>query len=257
MEVRMMGAHQLETSTSRLSGLLVDGVVALDAGSLSAGLTLEQQRQLKAIFITHHHFDHCKDLPLIGLAVGFDTSIDVCGTADTLQFISDHLFDGDIYPAFFQWPSADRPALRRHAIEPLQQLTVSGYQLKAIPVAHGAVTAVGYEVSGPGGGRLFYTGDTGPGLGPAWEHTSPQLLIIEVSLPDSLESRALQAGHLTPSLLERELDEFRSRKGYLPRVIATHLHPALEADICAGLDGVSRRLRATIVPGRQGLAVPV
>ena len=67
MRVRVLGAHQLETRDTRLTSFLVDGVLAVDAGSLTSGLTLEEQESVEAILITHQHFDHCRDLLTFGL----------------------------------------------------------------------------------------------------------------------------------------------------------------------------------------------
>ena len=67
MRVRVLGAHQLETRDTRLTSFLIDGVLAVDAGSLTSGLTLAEQETVAAILITHHHFDHCRDLLTFGL----------------------------------------------------------------------------------------------------------------------------------------------------------------------------------------------
>ncbi|MBI2958664.1 MAG: MBL fold metallo-hydrolase, partial [Chloroflexi bacterium] len=199
MEITVLGAHHLETSSSWLAGLLVDGALALDAGSLSSGLTLEEQKRVKAILITHHHFDHVKDLPLIGLATGHDSTKEVCAPERTLQFVRAHLLDGDIYPRMDEWPSVEKPSFRLRALEALQQVEIAGYRVKPVQVKHGAVFAVGYEVASREGSTLFYTGDTGGELSSCWQHTSPTLLALEVSLPDSHQDTAQRAGHLTPS----------------------------------------------------------
>lgn len=63
MRIRFLGAHNTETLTTRLSGLLVDQALALDAGSLTASLTLSQQLSLKGVLLTHQHYDHIRDIP--------------------------------------------------------------------------------------------------------------------------------------------------------------------------------------------------
>ena len=42
---------------------------------------------------------------------------------------------------------------------------------------------------------------------------------------------APKPGHLCPSLLGEELVSFRQIKGYLPRVVLTHLNPEVEDEI--------------------------
>ena len=46
MRVRVLGAHQLETRDTRLTSFLIDGVLAVDAGSITSGLTLEEQKSV-------------------------------------------------------------------------------------------------------------------------------------------------------------------------------------------------------------------
>ena len=57
MKIQILGAHNIETRETRLTSLLVDGILALDAGSLSSGLSIEDQCEVKAVLLTHRHFD--------------------------------------------------------------------------------------------------------------------------------------------------------------------------------------------------------
>lgn len=257
MEVTVLGAGSVETSKSWTACLLIDGVLALDAGSLSSGLSLEEQKQVKAVLITHCHFDHVKDLPMIGLATAFVTTKEVCGQERTLEFVRSHLFDGDIYPRLEQWPSPEKPSLRLRPLEPLVQVEVAGFRVKPVPLKHGAVSAVGYEVASTDEKTLFYTGDTGGDLSSCWEHAAPDLLITEVSMPDRMEEWARASGHLTPTLLEKELTEFKRLKGFLPRVLVMHMNVAFEAETRTALSKVAKRLGAAITPGRRYLKVRV
>ena len=63
------------------------------------------------------------------------------------------------------------------------------------------------------------------------------------------------AGHLTPSLLEAELAAFRSEKGRLPRVLICHVNQSRQELVLAQLDGVARRLQATIDLAREGTVI--
>ena len=42
MKVRFLGAHNAETKNTRLISLLIDDVVAIDAGSLASELTFSE-----------------------------------------------------------------------------------------------------------------------------------------------------------------------------------------------------------------------
>jgi len=52
MQIRFLGAHNTETQTTRLPGVLIDNRLALDAGSLTSSLSLEEQLKLDAILLT-------------------------------------------------------------------------------------------------------------------------------------------------------------------------------------------------------------
>jgi len=113
---------------------------------------------------------------------------------------------------------------------------------------------VGYQLSADGR-KFFYTADTGPGLAECWNHVSPQLLIIEVTGSNKFTEWAVGGGHLTPSLLERELKAFRELKGYLPRVIIVHMSPYLEKEIAAEIAKVAKALSASITLAREGMEI--
>jgi len=252
MEVRILGAHNLESSASRLVSLVVDGVLALDAGSLTSSLTLEEQAQLRAVLLTHHHFDHVRDLATLGLGTWASGTTEVHAPAAVLEVVASHLMDGTIYPEFTRRPSPEAPSLRLVPLEPGKATQVAGYSVVAVPVSH-SVPATAYQVSDAQGASLLYTGDTGPGLANACAGLTPNLLITEVTLSDAFEDDALRSGHLTPSLLKVELAALQHAWGYLPRVVVVHLSPPLEREIGEALTRISRELRADIRVGYRDM----
>ena len=68
MEIRFLGVHNLESADTKLVSILVDGILAIDAGSITSTLTFEEQQKLEAILLTHRHFDHIRDLATLGLS---------------------------------------------------------------------------------------------------------------------------------------------------------------------------------------------
>lgn len=236
----------------RLGCLLVDGVIALDAGSLSVGLTFEEQRRVKAAFISHRHYDHIRDLLLFGLAASYmETSIDVFGPEPAVSAIASAFFGSGLYPDPRTRPSPERPAVRLHVLEPHKPVQVAGgYTVVATPVVH-AVEATGYEVTGPDGRRVFYSGDTGPGVAQAWPHIRPDLIALECTLDDSMTARALSSVHLTPRTFGEAMTQFRRTHAYLPKVVAVHLSPFSEAKIRAELPAVSLSLGTDIKIARE------
>jgi ribonuclease BN (tRNA processing enzyme) len=252
MEIRVLGAHNVESTTSKLVSLLVDNILAVDVGSLTSSLSLEEQQKLSSILLTHCHYDHVRDLAAVALNISYyEKNIRVYSQASTLEAMTEHVLNGVVYPDFTKIPAANPPLVFRPLV-PHRNEDIDGYRVLAVPVKHG-VTTVGYQITSHEGKCFFYSGDTGPGLSECWEHISPQLLIIDVTLPDRLEKHAVDSNHLTPRLLGRELAVFRKLKGYLPEVMPIHLSPMLEDEIKAELERVSRELEASITVASEGM----
>ena len=253
MHVKILGAHQLETKDTRLTSFLIDGRLAIDAGSLTSTLTLEEQRAIKSILVTHHHYDHVRDL----LTFGFNTESHTTGVYSiqhVLDSLSSNLVNGALYPDFTSNYRSQPPSLVFHRLTVGESTDVDGYQILPLSVPHGPPT-VGYQIIDGDGGSLFYSGDTGPGCSSAWPHIRPNLLLIEVTLPNRLDEPAGQTGHLTSELLMKELQSFRNIKGYLPRVVAVHINPMYEKEIRYELDEVARLLDADLTPAHEGMEV--
>lgn len=256
MEIKILGAHNLESANTRLVSILIDGVLAIDAGSLTSSLSFPEQQQVKAILLTHYHFDHIRDIATIGLNNYSWGTKKLFSIRAVLSALSAYIMNGVIYPDFTQMPSRERPSLELFALEPYKPETIEGYRVLAVPVNHVSPT-VGYEVTSEGGKAMFYSGDTAPGLSSCWGHISPQLLIIETTLPDRFERFALESGHLTPGLLKEELAEFRRIKGYIPPVVVIHMMPEFDDEIRGEVNQVGQELETAITLGYEGMRLRV
>lgn len=251
MKIKFLGAHNTESQSSRLSGLLIDDILALDAGGLTSSLTLSQQLKIRALLVTHQHYDHIRDIPLI--AMNFFLSgdaIDIYSIAAVRDALSAHLLNGSLYPKFLEKPEGNA-TIRFHELELYKEVPVEGYSVLPLPVKH-SVPAAGYQITAADGKKVFYTGDAGPGLADCWQYISPQLLIVEVTVPDRFEEYGRESLHFTPGLLKQELIEFKKAKGYLPEVISVHMNPGLEPEITAELARVAGELGNPITPAYEG-----
>lgn len=256
MEIRVLGAHNIESATTRLTTLLIDDTVAVDAGALTSSLSLSEQEKVSHILLTHCHYDHVRDVPAIALNIShFEKNIRVYSQASTLHAISDHILNGVIYPDFTKIPTAN-PPLEFCPLEPHKVEIIGGYKVLAVPVKHGVPT-VGYQITSDEGRSLFYSGDTGPGLSSCWENISPQLLFIDVTLPNRLKEHAVSSGHLTPRLLGEELAGFKRTRGYLPQVMIIHLSPVFEDEIKEEVEQVAKDLGADISLSYEGMRLSI
>jgi len=127
MRIRILGAHSTEAKGQMMVSLLIDGTLALDAGGLTSSLSLPEQQKVRAILLTHHHFDHTRDLVTLGAnGAAFPNPVDVYALSQTLDIVNSCLLDGKMYADFSKWPSKDKPFLRLNVIEPFQRQNNKG-----------------------------------------------------------------------------------------------------------------------------------
>jgi len=127
----------MESRTTRFEAHLIDGVLALDAGSLTRTLTFKEQAQVRVILLSHRHFDHVRDLLPLGLALhDRGGTVDVYGIQDTIDFVSTRLLDGSLYPDLVRIPNSENPVVHLHTIDYLQPFQILDYAVTAVPVPH-------------------------------------------------------------------------------------------------------------------------
>jgi len=254
--IQILGAHLAEVKGARLTSLLIDGALVVDAGGLTSALSLAEQKKIETVLLTHHHFDHTRDLVTLAANAGYywRKQLTVYGLRYTLDIITGCLLGGKMYTNFFEYPDKEKPTVILEAIEPYSKKTIAGYDVLAVPVKHSA-PAVGYQITSSDGKSLFYTGDTTVGISECWQHISPQLLITEVAGPNKYADWLNKAGHLCAKFLKEELIQFRQLKGYLPRVIIIHIGNPYEQEIKEEVAQVAQELKADITLGYEDMKV--
>jgi ribonuclease BN (tRNA processing enzyme) len=254
MKVRILGAHQGQTESIGFMSLLVDGVLAIDAGGLTTALTLEEQERIEAILVTHRHFDHIKDL--VGLAHNNWQlkSTHIYTTADVRSALEAHVFNDVLWPRMDEQIGPYHP-LTWHEVRPGEEFELLGYRVLPVEVSH-TVPTVGYLVS-KGDSSMFYTADTREMGNPTWAALRPGLLIAETTMDDQYEQIAYRVGHMTPAALGRELRAFHARQGYYPRTLCCHINPHNEPAVVRELAALAAELGADISPAREGMLVEV
>lgn len=225
MHLRVLGCHGGELPGCRTTCLLIDGHVAIDAGALTSTLDIESLLKVDDIFLTHSHFDHVKDVPLMSdLLIGRrQKPVRVRGLAETNETLSEHIFNDRLWPDFTRLPSAEKPALELVAFRPGDTIEVGDLAVTAIPVSH-PVESVGFIVE-KGSRSLVISGDTGP-TEALWKEANRRGnatgFFIEVSFPNRMQWLADVSGHFTPQTLALELEKIRSDAP----VYLYHLKPA-------------------------------
>lgn len=226
MKLQVLGCHGGELPSCRTTCFLVDGVLALDAGALTATLSLEQLLEVDDIIVSHSHFDHVKDLPLLSdLLVGRRKKpVRIWASKACAETLRASMFNDALWPDFTRIPNRKNPVLEIKAFRAGSTFKVGRYTVTSVPVTH-PVESCGFVISN-GKASLAMSGDTGP-TEALWKllNRSKKLkaVLLETSFPNALQNLADVSGHLTPKTLESELGKFR-RNG--ADVLLYHLKPA-------------------------------
>jgi ribonuclease BN (tRNA processing enzyme) len=249
VEWHILGSFGGSSPTCRPTSFLINGDLALDAGSITQALDLDAQRRIRQIVLTHSHLDHTASIPfLVENTFGEKReALEILLTPQVLRTVKLHLFNNDTWPDFTRIPNDLLPAMRLMQVEPRATFTAKHVRLTPIPVRH-TVPTCGYLVEDEGGSVLF-TSDTGP-TDEVWEVANRtanlRALIVEVSFPSRMQSVADVSLHLTPKTLAAELAKLR-------RDVAVHLYHYKPAYVAELRDEVAAtRFPHPVVELRQG-----
>jgi ribonuclease BN (tRNA processing enzyme) len=224
MKIKVLGCSGAALPGHHLPGLLVDGKILFDAGSLTNVLDVKAQLKIENIFITHAHLDHVIGIPFLAdniIIRNIRHKVNILGIRPVVRTIKKDLLNSSVWPDFTVIPRIQNGILNLIELKASQSVKINDYTITPYKVNH-SVPAVGYLVEDKRKRRFFYTGDTGP-FDATWNKlgTEPlHCLIIEVSFPNRMRKIAIQTGHLTPQLLRKELLKV---KQVPERIYITHL----------------------------------
>ncbi len=235
MKIEVLGCHGSETPSAKTVGFLVEDRILLEAGTVSSVLSLDRQLAIHSVIISHLHLDHIKGLPFLAdnLIGEPGSAITVYGIDETLAGLKSHLFNDTIWPDFTRIANGDVSVLRFASLTKRETTRIGELEVTPVPVNH-TIPSIGLFLR-KGDCTVLYTGDTAP-TEEIWRigRQRPDLsaLLIEVSFPDSMEKIAQVSGHMTPSMVARELKKLDRPE--VP-VYVFHMKPKYEAAIIAEL----------------------
>ena len=242
MQLRVLGCHGGETPKHRTSSFLVGDTVAIDAGAITSGLSLDEQERIQSVLVSHPHMDHVRDLATLAdnRCQQGGSTLDIVGIPATIDALRKHFFNDLIWPDFTKIDAKDGPTVRFVEIEPNQIADVDGYEVKPVLVNHTVDTSA--FIIRSRGKSIVYGGDTGP-TDELWTHINAlddlQALMVEVSFPNDEARLAHDSRHLTPESLARELDKL-TQSDELP-ILLYHIKPTFEQRVLRELAGLHGR----------------
>ena len=230
MKIEVIGSYGGESLECRMTCLLINDTIALDAGSLAQGLSIERQTRVRSILLTHSHMDHTNALPFFVENVydGGGEAIDIYASAETTYSIRKHMFNNASWPDFTRMPNNLLPAIKFHELMEEIPVVIDGVKFTPFSVNH-AVPTFGFLIE-QGGSAILWSSDTGP-THRLWELANQsakvKAICVETSFDNSMQEVADRSFHLTPMTLRLEL-------GKLERpfpILLHHLKPPCLAEI--------------------------
>lgn len=249
MKIEILGSYGGESPECRMTCLLLNDRVALDAGSLSQSLSIERQRAVQSIVLTHSHMDHISALPFFieNVFGKLRDAVDIYASAATIYAIRKNLFNNDVWPDFTRLPNHLLPAMRFHELVEETPVEIEGLRFTPFAVNH-PVPTFGYRIE-DGSSSLVWSSDTGP-TKRLWEiaNESEHLrgVWIDTSFDNALQPIADVSGHLTPQTLASEL---RQLEADTP-VLLHHLKPPCIAQIQAEVAALHNPALGFVEQGR-------
>jgi len=240
VKIRVLGCHGGELPGHRTTCFLIDSKLCVDGGSITQVLEMEDLLKIDDIFLTHSHFDHIKDVPLMtDLLVGHrKTPVIVHGPAETMEAMDKDVFNNRVWPDFRVIPSKEEPVIAFEVMPIHNPVTCQGLKIRAIPVHH-PVYSVGYIIESRIG-AIAFSGDTGP-TDELWLaiNATPNLraVFLELSFPNTMQWLADISGHLTPKSVMGELAKL-DRRG--ATIYLYHLKPAVIAEVKAEVKALKK-----------------
>jgi len=243
MKIRVLGAYGGEGLGHRPSAFLVNDKILIDGGSVTGALTVPEQLAIEHALISHSHLDHLAGLVYLTETLGFceaGAAVTISGIDAVVNAVRSGVFNNVLWPDFAKIPHADVPVVKYRTLIADVEQRVGAVWVTPVAVNH-TVPTTGFIVH-DGSTGLIYSADTGPTQA-LWDAARGQpgirAVILECAFPNRLGPLAEVAKHMTPALIQRELEK-------LPPSIPVwifHVKPQFHeevADELARIDGGDR-----------------
>ncbi len=197
-----------------LTCFIIDGRVAIDAGSLGMAATPEHRENVRDVVLTHAHLDHIAGLPLFidDLFSFLKEPIRIHAAPSVIEVLERDVFNWDVYPRFSELTNDNGPVIEYVPFPASSEFSAAHLSVRAIGVNH-KVPSVGFVVS-DGKAKIAITGDTAE-MDIFWSEIAEEedlsALLVECAFPNEMADLAQVSHHLTPERLAGELEKFGDR----------------------------------------------
>lgn len=238
MKVRVVpSAPGADASRQFLTTMVVDDVLAIDAGALGLWAHGDEMSGVRDVVITHSHLDHVATLPLhVERMSDQDQILRIHGSAATIEALRSDLFNDRLWPDLERIAAiAGRDFFELLTLEAETTVEIAGKRITPVEVSH-IVPTFGFVVEDDAGCVVFGA-DSGP-TDRIWqvarERGPVRGVFLEASFPDRMGELATVAAHLTPALFAREVRKLPSES----TVVAVHIKPSCHHEVTTELSAL-------------------
>ena len=198
------------SSRQHFSCFIIDGCVAIDAGTLANAVTSDERGQIRDVVLTHAHLDHIAGLPLFidDLFPILTEPVRVHATQEVIDVLETHIFNWSVYPRFSELKNRYGGVITYREIRHQEEFEVRHLRMRSVAVNH-RVPSCGFLIRDDQT-TIAITGDTAE-MDLFWDTVNSlenlDALLIECAFPNDFEELSTISHHLTPSKLERELEK--------------------------------------------------
>jgi len=227
MKIKVLGCYGGQLPGKHNSGFILDGELLIDAGTIALNSTIEEQRGIRSVLISHSHMDHIGGLPFFAVNIVSNKAdtVKIAASEFTIDAIKNHLLNGVVWPDFTKIKNfGSQDIFSYMPIKENEWFELGGYKIKAISVNH-TVPTFGFLI-GKDEHYIMYTGDTKT-TDNIWEEAVKlgdklKTVFAEVSFPNELKALAEASAHYVPKTLHEDLKKLGGLK---PKVYVYHIKP--------------------------------
>ena len=231
MKVQFLASSVGEHSTLQfLSSFIIDDFISIDAGAIGLLSSIDVQKRIRHVVLSHAHIDHIASLPLF-LDTVYDTHSDcptVHASEDLQACLQRHVFNSQLWPDLLHMSDAGSPFLNFSTLVDGQPVQLGSVRLTPVSVDH-VIPCFAFLIEDERAAIAFVS-DTAP-TQQIWDRIrnvkNLKAVFLEASFPNSLQQLADQSMHLTPHDFRGEVDKI----GHDVPVIAIHLKSKFQETI--------------------------
>jgi ribonuclease BN (tRNA processing enzyme) len=210
MKIRVLGAYGAEGLAQRPSAFLVNERVLIDGGTVGGALATTEQLAIEHALVTHSHLDHVAGLAYLTETLALyeaDRPLTIASLEPVVTALRTSVFNDTVWPDFTRLPP-QAPVLRFQPLAEDVEARMGDLWVTPVAVNHTVPTS-GFIVH-DGTSAVVYSGDTGP-TDALWKAARQvgglRAIILECAFPTRMAGLADIARHMTPELIQRELDK--------------------------------------------------